>query len=487
MGVLKIVDDSPAFATGQALSAEMLNILRDNINALSEAAYLGVTAHLDRYQGPPENDKTNPVTVWRGGFVYLTGMDTLRVVTFFAGQQSGDMLRVYRGDDTSVYTDHTLADGEQTFTIAIDASGYAHEEVVLLRMDLRNAGAPASEYDWGNIDIREAVVYPVELADAWPGVPSFGPITPANLNQLSNAIDYLTRRMGLRYEPLMQSVIFRIGPYFEGGASQADVRMTGSVRKSPAHGELVARGVVRVAFGATESIRLNISGGAVEDTYTPPTTPGTYSWELVADISGSSTDALVPWIVDYVRTGGDTTPQTVNRWSVYEVVTRPTGGTPASLAEQVARVPLTFSALQAWLNALCTIAEDTYDRLTANYPVWQGQRAYRARFATGPDQWASFEPWGVAVQQRRTGEALYVRGAGVTLGHGSGRVLTDKANEVGAWEFENFRRETVVAGEQVQTARFYLDSAIGLSTGAPYNLRGVHLYGAWEQLKVLEG
>jgi hypothetical protein len=485
MGVLKIVDDSPSFATGQALSAEMLNLLRDNALALSEASYLGVTAHLDRYQVPPEDNDQNPVTVWRGGFVFLTGMDTLRVVTFFAGQVAGDTLRVYRGDGVATYSDHTIANGLQTFTITIDASGYAHGEVVLLRLDLLN-GAPSTAHPWGNIDIREVVAYPVELADAFPGVPTFGAITAANLNQLSNCIDWLTRRMGLRYEPLMQAIIRRKGPYFDGSATQADVRLTGSVRKSPAHGELVARGLVYVAYGATESIRLNISGGAVEDTYTPPTTPGTYSWELTASLSGEATDALVPWIVDYIRTAGTTDPNLVNRWSVYEVLTRPTSGTPATLAEQAARVPLDFSALQTWLNALCTIVDDTYDRVVANYPVWQGQRAYRARYGIDDFQFRFFEPGGVALVQRRTGEAIYVRGKGITIGYGSGRFEDKEDKETGLYAFENFRRETVAQGDQVETVRQYLDTLPGLPAGAPFNLRGADLYYAAEQLKVIE-
>jgi hypothetical protein len=486
MGVLKIVDDSPSFSTGQPLSAEMLNLMRDNALAQSEASYLGVTPHLDRYQVPPENNDQNPVTVWRGGFVFLTEMTTLRVVTFMSGQASGDTLRVYRGDGTGTYTDHTLANGLQTFTITINASGYAHGEVVLLRLDLLN-GAPSTAHAWGNIDIREVTAYPVQLSDAFPGVPTFGAITAANLNQLSNCIDWLTRRMGLRYEPLFQGLIRRIGPYLDPDTltTQTDVRISGSIRKSPAQGEIVARGLVYVSTGSTESIRLNVNGSVV-DTYTPPTAAGTYTWELTASLGAFSTDDLVPWIVDYIRTAGVTDPNRVNRWSVYEVFTRATTGTPAVLAEQAPRVPMDFSALQTWLNALCTIVDDTYDRVVANYPVWQGQRAYRMRFAIDDGQVKQFEPWGVATRQSRTGEALYVRGKGITIGYGSGRFDEKYDPETGAYAFENFRNETVVQGDQVQTVRYYLDTAPGLPTGAPYNLRGVDLYAAFEQLKVVE-
>lgn len=485
MGVLKIVDTPPSFATGQALSAEMLNILRDNALALAEASYLGVSVHQDRYQIPPENNDQNPVTVWRGGFTFLDEMDTLRVVTFTSGQQSGDVLRVYRGDGSGTYSEHTLANGLQTFTITIDGSGYDHGQVVLLRLDLYNSGGSATAYNWGNIDIREVTAYPVQLADSFPGVPSFGAISAANLNQLAECIDWLTRRVALRYEPLFQAVIRRIGPYYDGSATQADVRMTGSLRRSPAQAEIVARGTVDVRYGATESIRLNLNGSVV-DTYSVSTAAGTYGWELTASLGAFSTDTLVPFIVDYIRTGGTTDPNLVNRWSVYEVFTRPTSGTPATLAEQAARVPGTFTALQTWLNALCTIVDDAYDRFVANYPVWQGQRAYRARFGIDDYQFKVFEPWGVAVRQSRTGEAVYVRGKGVSLGYGPGRFFEDKQNEVGAYEFENFRRETVIDADAVETQRFYLDTAPGLPAGAPYNLRGVDLYYAAEQLKVYE-
>lgn len=489
MGILKIVDDSPSFATGQPLSAEMLNLMRDNALALSEASYAGAVAHADRYGEPPENNDTNPVTVWRGGFVFVTGMTTLRVVTFTTGQQAGDTLRVYRGDGTSTSNDLTLTNGTQTHTITISGAGYTHGQIVLLRLDLRNASA-GSTYAWGNVEIREVTAYPVDLPDAFPGVPTFGAITAANLNQLSNCIDWLTRRVALRYEPLQQAVLRRVGPYHNAGGTQTTVRRTGSVRRSPAQTELYVVGQAHVTFtGATETIRL-IVNGAVVNTFSVPQIRGTHAFTLTASLSSFSTDTLVPILVDYIRTAGGEAAGTINKWSVFEIATRPTSGTPAALSTLSARVPMSFATLQTWLNDLATIVDDTYDRIVANYPVWQGQRCYRARFTQGDPadndpNYRLFEPWVVALSPRRMGEAIAVRGKGVTIGYGPGRFL-EEYNEVGAQKFENFRTASVISGDTVQSATFYLDTVEGLPAGSPYNLRGEDLFYAAEIYKVVD-
>ncbi|NJO81666.1 MAG: hypothetical protein HC828_02105 [Blastochloris sp.] len=86
--------------------------------------------------------------------------------------------------------------------------------------------------------MRNAYLSPTTIGDAWPGLPTIGAssITVAQAQQISDCLDWLIRRMGLRREPLFQGVIRRQGP-FQG---QTTVYLRGSVTRSTEHPTLKA-------------------------------------------------------------------------------------------------------------------------------------------------------------------------------------------------------------------------------------------------------
>lgn len=490
MGIAKIADDSPGFSDGAPLSPTALNILRDNVLALDEASRMGGVAFAGLYGQHPEFASLTNAVIWRGGFVWVSGMTTLRITTSTTGTVLlGDTLRVYRGDDDSTYTDHTLAPGAQEFTPSI-ASGYIAGQAVRVRCEVRHPYAPDDSYDGCVVDIVLVEALPIALA-SWPGLPSFaiaGDITAAKLTQLANCLDWLIRRVARRYDPLFLDCIKRIGPFQDPDTtlSQQTVIWLGGHRRTALHTTLVVRGQTLITWnGATEVIQLRINGSVVAS-YSVPTTIGESSWTLSASLSGYADGAALRISVQYLRTAGGDQAGTINRWSLQEVLVSAPSGSVASLTPWTIRqASVSDSSLVSWLASLVGIAQVVYDRIAANEGLWGVQRAFTARHAFDDYQFRVFEEWCVPTSWRRTGEALIVRGKGITLGYGPGRFLEEQ-NEVGAFKFENFKTVTVIDADAVESAQFYLDSAPGLPAGAPYNLRGAETYVAMEQLKVVE-
>lgn len=478
MAILSLANNMPLFRTGELLSAAKLNIMRDAALAQEEASRLGRVAFCSGYSNPPQNNDQNPVVIWRGGFTMVAGVTNLTVIV--SSNISGtDFLRVHRTGSTTVTTTHTLNASLQTFTISISGAGYSDGQIVLVDIDLYDSGS-GSTVNWDTIEVYEVSINNVDITTSWPGVPTFGDISAANLNQLANAIDYLTLRMATRYDPLFQGVVRRFGPFY----LQSDVYLLASIRRSPAHGILYASGyVLREFSGATERVTLTV-GTTVVATYSVPSGTGQHEWTLSHALSGS-TDDVIRVVVQYERTAPDEDNGGllgINRWSVNEIYTSSDTTAPVTLEQQVARQRPSFSSLQSWLNNLATIVNATYTRIDNNYPVWKRQIAYRARYGY-LDQQAWFEPAGLAMRWRRAGDAVAIRGRGISIGVGGAQF--ERTNEVGFYEFSNTRSESIIPGDETQSVLWFLDNAPGLPSGAPYNLRGVDLFYAAERLKTV--
>jgi hypothetical protein len=480
MAILSLAANMPLFRTDELLSAAKLNMMRDAALAQAEASRLGGVAFCSSYGNPPQNDDQNPTIIWRGGFTMVSGATTLTIVV--STSFSGAFMRVHQTGSATVTDTITLNSSNpqpETFTIDITGENYSNGQIVLVEIDLFNPGGGDTE-DWGAIEIYEVSLTNIDISDSWPGVPTFGAITAANLNQLANAIDYLTLRMGTRYDPLFQGVVRRFGPYVQ----QGDVQFRATVRRSPAHGTLIATGYVQREYaGATESISLLVSGSTVA-TYTVPAAVGQHEWTFIHTLT-QATDTVIPVIVQYDRTNPDEDGgglRNINRWTVNEIYTSSATDAPATLVPQVARTRPSFSSLQSWLNSLAAIVSATYTRIEANYPAWKRQIAYRARYGR-LDQQAWFEPGGVALRQRRAGDAIAIRGRGISIGVGGAEF--ERTNEVGFYEFRNTRSTSIIPGDETQSVLWFLDNAPALPSGAPYNLRGVDLFYAAERLKTV--
>lgn len=481
MAILSLATNMPLFRDGELLSAAKLNTLRDAALAQAEASRLGNVAFCSSYGNPPQNDRQNPTIIWRGGFTMVAGATQLTVVV--STSFSGAFLRVHQTGSTTVTDTITLNSSNpqpETFTIDITGENYSNGQIVLVEIDLFDGSTAPAEVAWGAIEIYEVSLNNIDISTSWPGVPTFGDITSANLNQLANAIDYLTLRMATRYDPLFQGVVRRFGPFFQ----QSDVYLLASIRRAPAHNILYASGYVQREYpGATETIKL-IIGTTTVATYNVPAALGQHEWTLSATLT-AATDSVSRVVVQYERTNPDEDGgglEGINRWSVNEIYTSSDTTASSTLVAQVARQRPSFSSLQSWLNSLASIVSATYTRIEANYPVWKRQIAYRARYGR-LDQQIWFEPGGLAMRWRRAGDAVAIRGRGVSIGVGGAQF--ERTNEVGFYEFSNTRSTSIIPGDATQSVLWFLDNAPGLPSGAPYNLRGVDLLYAAERLKTV--
>lgn len=483
MGLLALCEDSPAFATSTELSAALLDIMRVNIEAMHMASYLGRNAFEWRWGERPENTQVNPCTVWRGAFRFLTGMTTLTITLNNSGLAAGDVLRVYlNGAGTAT----TLTAGAQSVTRTI--SGYADGEIVELDLILYNAGRTADTAAWGTTEIRDITLTPVGLPDAYPGVPSFGAITAANLNQLSDATDWIMRWMGLLHAPLFCAILRENGPF--GPATpelgQQTVSWRGSIRRTAEHTTLKAKvGVLILYPGYTESIVLKVNGATVA-TYSVPSTAGETNYTFSTTLA-TTVDAVVDLEIQMLRTAPDPELDTplVNRISLYRVwLERATTPTAAGLTACTARESLTFSALQTRLNAYGTALTAIKARLDANPDIWARQRPYRRRHSFDDFQAAFFEPSRPSYSAARVGEALAVAGKGVSLHYGPFSYAEKPGLEDGLYAVTTLRNETLIDGAQAAAALHWLDTFAGLAPGTGYLVRGDDLRYAAEQLLV---
>lgn len=504
-GILKNADDAPVFTDGDPLSATAMNVLRDTIIAVDEASRLGGYAFTGLYgQHPEENDEQFWV-IWRGGFVFLTGVTTLRIVTSTSGIVGGAVLRVYRGDNgannalPATYNDLALSAGTQTHSITISAAGYTHGDPVRVQIELRHVSDPAPPYTAALVDVQMVEVLPVALSSpAWPGAPTFagnGDVTAAKLNQLGACADWLVERCSLRYDPLFILNLRRVGPFRDSdGTSDQNVRWYGGLRRTAHHTTLSVKGRALVRYaGASETITLRLNGTLVA-TFAVPSAVGEYAWSFSPSISGYADGSLIAIQLRYERAAPSFTGTPVNRWTINEV----TAVTPSGTGEivvpwQIRQAAVADSSLWPWLATLSAIATSAYNRINANGGFWGVQRAFTARPASGDDNFLLFEPWGIPATWRRTSEVLVGRGRGLSIGYGPGyfdevAFAKEAATNggIGAYPVINNKTAPFIDGDNVETVSLYLDTVPGLPVGAAYNVRGGESYVLFEKLKVVD-
>ena len=493
MGLLAAIEDSPAFSTGVPLSAADLEVLRQNLLALDGVSYLPAPAFEWRYGIALEDFGRNPSPFWHGAFRFLTNMTTLYCYVNNSGLTSGDKLRItFTGDTITSTSDTTLTAGAQTITKTISALGFADGEVVALDVYLYNASRAASSVTWGTTRLDSLVLAPVEVSDAYPGVPTFGAISAANLNQLSNAVDWLTRTVGLHHRPRFQTVTRQLGPFGprpDGRTGQANVRWNGSVRRTAQHAKVVASCTLLVLDGQyTETVVLKVDG-TTRDTYNVPSTAGEYEFTLDYTIA-TAADGISYIEILYTRTSTEAIKGVVyNRLTIWDVrMDRTTEPSALVIAEMPARTSGTFTALQTWLNSLCTACTDIKARLDANPDIWARQYPYRRRNGLPiNDEQVYYAPSRISWSPGRIGEALIVRGKAIEIGYGP-IVLPDQPDSNEAiprhYTVSYVLTESLVSGDQIDTVVHYLDSFPGLPPGASFAVLGVEARYAAERLLV---
>jgi hypothetical protein len=493
MGLLAAIEDSPSFTTAVPLSAADLEILRQNILALDGATYLPAPPFERIFGQSLEDFGRNPSPFWHGAFRFLSGMTTLYCYVNSSGLTTGDKLRItLTGDTVTSTADTTLTAGAQTITTTISALGFADGEVVRLDLYLYNASRGTSSIAWGTTRLDMIVLAPVAVSDSYPGVPTFGAISAANLNQLSNAVDWCVRTVGLHHRPLFQAVVREQGPFGprpDGRGGLTWVHWVGGVRRTNEHAVLTVDAQMLVLDGQyAEKVELFVDG-TLRATYTVPSTAGEYDFTLSYTIA-TTVDAISRVEVLYTRTGLEATAAVIyNRLTIWRVsMDRATDPTALVIAEKPARVSGTFTALQTWLNSLCTAVTAIKARIDANPDVWARQYPFKKRNGLPiNDQQVFYAPSRISWSPGRIGEALIVRGKALTLSYGP-LILPDQPDSNEAiprhYTVKYVLNENIADGDAIETHVHYLDSFAALAPGAAFAVLGVETHYAAERLLV---
>ena len=450
---------APTWKANTPIGATDYNTLATIVEALEAVSYLGTPAFHTSYERRP--NELGRLVVWRGGFVRSTAT-TLTIL--YNCSTAGRTLTVKVNNSS---TTHTTVAGNGTIDIDISALPPFTNGVFLVNITIDQV-VPT-------IFVRQAYVHPIQPTTSWPGVPTFGDPTIANMQQLSDAATWLLDAYGKRVLPVFQGAFLRSGPVYQ----RDDLtRWQGSITKTADMTDLVAWGQVQVQRQNTnERVRLYINGSEV-DSYTVPATLGRKNWTLEADISGYTDDSLLNIIVRHEKLspGRDVSP---NRFSIERIEAQMNGGTDTSFTRLDIKESLTWSTLRTGLNDMAITLGDIYTRWSNNEYLTQRQLLYSARTAKDDEMFEAFEPGGVA-RGIRIGDALIARGDGISIGYG-GLKLTGELNSVRFPLYEHTNNYELT--EDSTSTVTYFEQVDGLPVGAPYFIRGTNAFYAGELLR----
>jgi hypothetical protein len=482
------IEDTTSLGIHRYPSAALYEVMRSNLLTLDLDTRNGRAAYCGGWGHPEENVTANPFTKSKGGFRYLPGMTTLTVVVRVSDSisggtwASGDSLRIYL-NDALVQTTALPGNGDQTITHTLGS--YALNSAVEVQLQIYSASRPSDDTQWGLYEIIDAYVSPVTLSDTWPGVPTFTTVyDAAKLTQLANAVDWLTRLVGRRTDPLFQAIVRASGPYGPSGEEaqgQSNVRWYGSMVTTTTAPILKVTGNVLVQAPATEEVRLLVNGSVVA-TYNVPLDYGQHTWTLSYTMPQSAgTRVYVEVWYRRLSVGPivNKSEQT-NRWSLIRVWSEGLANSHAAITipAMTARTDGSWATWKAALNACATTAGTIYSRITAaaNNSLWLRQYLYRGSYAYGgygSKNEPSFEWIYIPNCPARIGNGVLVRGVGNTVDFGAqGFDESESAkNGIGAYKLVATYSETAT-GQANETALVYFDALKNLPPGANYNVRG---------------
>lgn len=490
MASLKSYIDAPLFYDDTELSATMINIIRDNSEAVKNSSLIPQPA-FDIHR---VLSVVNNTDVWRGGFQYRTGLTTASFVIYskeVSGEGEHDIVIYFDGVEMARY-DAAIGGynvgGFHGTNITISGLGYTDYQIITVRVTAEpRAGGGDDDATKGVQYVFDAWVWPfssVSIGMSWPGLPTFGTLDATKLNQLANASDYLANRLAIIPMPLSMGYIQWMGtnnPKFPSWR-YFTARLTNGNRR-------IKTNVYYICQQTSASIRLTV--GSFTKTYGPYTkgqqaliqfdedlitaglsfdTDYFSSLTEVVHTPGSNSDGYGGFLFSRIDNGP--IRFTANSYSVT---------TPATT--NLMLESLTFSQLQSRLNTISTDLSSSYSRITGNARVFDRATMCRSRYGISAEQseyWATtFVP-----SRYREGDVLWVKGQGLKIAYGpvtQKRKSDSKPNDVIEYNF--LYEKDLLDGDKVSQQMFYLDQFEGLYPGMRYYIIGKDVIYAAEHLR----
>lgn len=454
------------FNSAAALSYADLNQLRADTITLDAMSRRGRTAWLDQtYEFDDSGFNPSPLT--SAAFRFRTGLTTLTIIAF-GSNGNADAIRVYlNGVLAGTYS---CTNADQTITLTLTGRGYGDGDVIEVYCDVTRT----ANTDPGTYAVRDMYVSPASaiMTWSWPGVPTFGAITSANLQQLANACQWLFDRMQAVPMPVPTGTLWRT----LHGWPSTKLFWRGTIARGNGANRLFCTIAWTNINTASERMRLMIdpNGAGYGEVATTPTITAGQSGvhDFNVDLSGYTDEALLRVKLEQVvnTAFAGSRGALATRWNMRWVETSQSAWsytTPAALSQ--ARESITFATLQARLNAIGTALTTIYGRLTGSADVWNRIRPFRRHPTIDVYQREYFKLQYVA-RGRRFTDALWVKGKNVTLHWGAMSVKQEAHDAPFQWETEH--KEQVCGGESYEDKYLYFDSFPGLVPGAFYYLTG---------------
>lgn len=467
MGIVRF--DNVQFSTGNSLAAEDVNALTRNARLLDALSYRGrraITNAIIKYSY--EWDAT-PTVVWRGTFQYRDPVTTLRIIAECPQPSGGThTMKVYLNGVLRLSTAWIAA--RSTYSITINALGFSDLDFV--DVEIRD--------DWVTADAEPIVLdcFLTTMAAAigsYPGVPTFGAITQANLEQLMAAQQWVYDRLNITDQSLFMGPMLMVGNGYS--TSYEALLYDGSIEYTNGATRLIIGYNYLITYNQSETIRVRLDAVQVATaTYTLGQS-GEGAFDI--DISGYTVDASIRVTIVQTVNTLPTTRQIGSLYSIIDIFTKRASYTPPTLPSEYApRQSLTFSALQTALTQIATATNDAETRIIGTSGAFDRQRVFRWRPGRNDEQNAYYKRLFVA-RGKRAHDALWIRGKGLSIEYGpaTSNYNPDKL------EWETRYKETLTDGDEIQTRLVYFDQFPGLDMGMPYFITGSEIYYAAEQCR----
>lgn len=500
MGLVDIYEDAPYFVDGVEFSGADGNILRNNaifLDGLTQQPIKvfthGIYAEAQHFMGRNKITLEMP-RAWTGAFHYRSGM-TEAVYEASGDRVDNERIRIYHkkvqdaGIGTLVY-DAIWPEAHSIIIIDISALGYAENDIIETIVQVYYPGpnynniAPKSGiHQVRNAFVRYMSDYPTETA--FPGLPTFSgtSITATQLNQLSNAQDWMMNRLAMIPRIPFVNGMFANGTHkssYPWPANPFPVYY-GWVKKT--NGQDTLHGIIDYyTYNGQENIKVYVNDVLA---YTSPTyTNGAYgTLEFNIDISALGDTIAYPVRIDDEVVSGQGQAELElygdaiinSRFTIKVLEATDSRSYTSALAEFDVLESMQFQTWKARMNNIAAITESAYDRINNNPELFDRAQMFRRKVGVDDHQNSSLE-WMSLPMNIRLGERYIVAGRDVKIawgGYSLTTAITSEPTNRHPYEFANEKQ--LIGADKIDIKEGYFDEFEGMFIGSTYFIIGKDL------------
>lgn len=461
--------DNIQFSSGNALAAADMNALTQNARLIDGLSYRGRRAQTNAVLRYIYEYDQSPTIVWRGTFQWRSNAANMRI-TAECPQPGGGThtLEVYLNGVLRLSTAFIAA--RTTYIVAVNTWGYA--DLDLVDVEIRD--------NWTTADAQPVVIdcFITDMASAigaYGGIPTFGGITKANLDQLMAAQQWVYDRLNITDQMAFVGPMLMVGNGYS--TSYEALLFDGGIEYTNGASRLAISYNYFIAYSQSETIRVRLDATQVASATYTLGQGGEGAFDI--DISAYSVDTAIRITIVQTVNTLSTGRLIGSLFAIKDIYTRRNSyPVPTLPALYSPRQSLTFSTLQTALNQIAAATDAAASRIVAGIGAFQRQRVFRWMPGADDGQNVYYQRTLIA-RGRRAGDALWVRGKGVSIEYGP---ITSTYNPDKV-EWESQYNESLIDGENVQTKLVYFDQFPGLDVGMEYFVIGETLRYVGEQVR----